>query len=116
MAIKITHEKYIEKYGHGGLDPWRGQLRQRVRRPVQEPRRAWNDVPKEELRHSSGKDGAALTADALYPKAKPATYEQAQAEQVARQDVSPLGGKAKPNEAADAAWAKQAQARRERGW
>jgi hypothetical protein len=74
-----------------GLDPWKGQLRPKVRRPLVEPRRAWNDVPASELRHSSGKDGAALSADKVYPT-KTDPYAKGSAGGAAGR----LGGVAKP--------------------
>jgi hypothetical protein len=94
-----------------GLDPWKGQLTSRpLRRPVQEPRRNWNDVPASELRHSSGKDGKALTASALYPKGPDQTYAQAQAAANARGAASPLGsGVAKVNEKAASRWRDRAR-------
>jgi hypothetical protein len=93
-----------------GLDPWKGVSSKPMRRPVQEPRRAWNDVPAAELRHSSGKEGSKLTADRLYPGKPNPTYAQAQLAANARGDASPLGtGKAKWSQAKVDAWKARAE-------
>jgi hypothetical protein len=98
-------------YQLGGLDPWK-QFRpaQPMRRPVQERRRAWNDVPAAELRHSSGKEGAKLTADRLYPAKPKPTVAQQQLRENLRGAGSPLGtGFAKSAKGPQEAWARQAQ-------
>jgi hypothetical protein len=88
-----------------------------VRQPVKERRRDWNDVPASELRHSSGKEGSKLTADRVYPSSPKKSHAQAHAETVQRGSFSPLKtGEAKRNEAADAAWDRNAKRLRERGW